>query len=53
MLPSSPQIQADPVIRNEVMKLKLAGAKMVPGPKKAMKSISGTNFTTKWMLGMG
>ena len=23
MLPSSPQIQADPVIRNEVMKLKL------------------------------
>ena len=52
MLPSSPQIQADLAIRNEVMKLKLAGAKMVPGPKRARRSISGTNFTTKWMLGM-
>ena len=40
-------------IRNEVMKLKLVGAKMVPGPKRARRSISGTNFTAKWMLGMG
>ena len=52
MLPSSPQIQADLAIRNEVMKLKLVGAKMVPGPRRVMKSISGINFITKWMSSM-
>jgi len=44
---SSPQILADQAISIEVMMLRLDEAGMALGPRKAMNSISGTNFTTK------
>jgi IS5 family transposase len=52
ILPSSPPIQIDQAIRIMVKKLKLAGAKMAPGPRRVKNFISDTSFITKWCLDM-